>query len=158
MQFRGYLKPTQIYAHSIVSGGSAHIEIGIAIAGQVLGSIHFLIDTGADVTVIHPTDAARVLRGDFFALDFLRDTHLVDASGVGGIAKRVVRDATLHVESTEGDPWQISLPILIAEPVPRAPPDTGNWRLPSLLGRDFLRHFRLELIYGDAPQVLLETL
>ena len=158
MQFRGYLKPTQIYAHSIVSGGSAHIEIDIAIAGQMPGSIRFLIDTGADVTVIHPTDAARLLRGEFFALDFLRDTRLVDASGIGGIAKRVVRDATLHLESTEGNHWRITLPILIAEPVPRTSPNTGNWQLPSLLGRDFLRHFRFELVYGDAPQVLLETL
>ena len=30
--------------------------------------------------------------------------------------------------------------------------------LPSLIGRDVLRPFRLELSYGDAPQVLLETL
>ena len=50
------------------------------------------------------------------------------------------------------------MPILFARPTPVEPGDHGNWRLPSLLGRDFLRHFRLELLCGEQRRVALETL
>ena len=50
------------------------------------------------------------------------------------------------------------MPILIARPEPAEPGDHGNWRLPSLLGRDFLRHFRFELFCGERREAALETL
>ena len=158
MQFQGHLEPTRIYDYSIVSGGAARMMIGVSISDRAPVAVDFQIDTGADVTVISPNDAIVILGSSYLTLNFSRDARLVSAIGVGGTARRVVRDATLHLESTEGNPWRIVLPILIAEPVPRAPSRSGNWQLPSLLGRDFLRHFRLELSYGDAPQVLLEPL
>ncbi len=64
----------------------------------------------------------------------------------------------MQLRSTTDELWRVDLPVLIAEPQPVLPSDAGNWGLPSLLGRDFLRHFRLELTYGDSPSVLLDTL
>ena len=71
---------------------------------------------------------------------------------------RVVRDATLGIISNDREPYFLRMRILIAEPTQSAPRGDGNWQLPSVLGRDFLRHFRLELLCGDARRVILETL
>lgn len=158
MQFQGHLEPTRIYDYSIVSGGAARITIDVSVFGRAPTAIDFQIDTGADVTVISPDDALVMLGSSYMTLDFSRDARSVSAIGVGGLARRVVRDATLQLRSTTAERWWLNLPVLIAEPRPRGTADIGNWGLPSLLGRDFLRHFRLELIYGDTPQVLLKTL
>ena len=120
--------------------------------------IAFLIDTGADATVLHPTDAYRLFRGDLRTIDFDRDPRRVPGLGVGGAVDRVVRDATLTLRSEDHRLHPIEMPILIARPIPSEPGEHGNWRLPSLLGRDFLRHFRLELLCGEERRVMLESL
>ena len=64
----------------------------------------------------------------------------------------------LTLNSVNDEMYRIDMPILIACPTPVNPGDHGNWRLPSLLGRDFLRHFRLELLCGEQRRVTLESL
>ena len=78
--------------------------------------------------------------------------------GVGVGVDRVVHDATLTLRSVEDETYPMEMPILIARPALAEPGDHGNWRLPSLLGRDFLRHFRFELLCGERREAALETL
>ena len=120
--------------------------------------ITFLIDTGADATVLHPADVHSILGNDLHQIDFEHDPRRAVGLGVGGSVDRVVRDATLTLRSEDRRFYPIEMPILIARPTPAEPGDHGNWRLPSLLGRDFLRRFRLELLCGDRRELTLETL
>ena len=157
MRFHGFVHPASSLPHSIVSGGAPLILARVSLGGRTV-DVRFLIDTGTDATVLHPTDADRLLDDDLRRIDFDRDLFRVAGFGVGGGADRVARDAVLTLNAVNDDLYRIEMPILIARPVPWEPGDHGNWRLPSLLGRDFLRHFRLELLCGDRRRVALETL
>ena len=157
MRFHGVVRDERALPHSIISGGAPLLWVRVALNGHSR-EIAFLIDTGADATVLHPTDAYRLLSDDFRAIQFDNEAHRVAGEGVGGAVDRVVRDATLTLRSEDRRFYPIEMPILIARPNPAEPGDHGNWRLPSLLGRDFLRQFRLELLCGDRRQLTLETL
>ena len=157
MRFHGEVRDARALPHSIVSGGVPLIWVEVALGGHSR-DIAFLIDTGADATVLHPTDAYRLLRGDLRTIDFDHALRRVPGLGVGGAVDRIVRDATLTLRSEDRRLHPIEMPILVARPIPSEPGDHGNWRLPSLLGRDFLRQFRLELFCGDRRQLTLETL
>ena len=157
MRFHGFVHPTSSLSHSLVSGGAPMILIWVSLGGQSV-DVRFLIDTGTDATVLHPPDAKRILSNDLHQVDFDHDPHRTTGEGVGGAVDRVARDATLSLRSEDRRFYPIEMPMLIARPTPAEPGDHGNWRLPSLLGRDFLRHFRLELLCGDRRRVALETL
>ena len=157
MRFHGFVHPTRSYGHTIVSGGAPLIRFTVALNDRA-DDARFLIDTGTDATVLHPTDAHSILGADLYTIDFDHDPRRTTGEGVGGAAERVVRDAALTLQSEDRRLHPIETPILIARPTPAEPGEHGNWRLPSLLGRDFLRHFRLELLCGDRRRVALETL
>ena len=157
MRFLGYVHPTSSLPHSIVSGGAPLIRIRVSLDGRSK-RIPFLIDTGTDATVLHPSDAQRILGDRLQQIDFGRDARHFAGLGVGGAVDRVVRDATLTLRSEDRRFYPIEMPILIARPTPVEPGDHGNWRLPSLLGRDLLRRFRLELLCGDRRELTLDTL
>ena len=141
----------------MISGGAPVIQIEVALEGRSV-DVSFLIDTGADATVLHPTDARALLRGGLHRIPFENDPRRAAGLGVGGGVERVVRDATLTLRSVDGESYLMEMPILVARPMPAEPGDHGNWRLPSLLGRDFLRHFRFELFCGERREAALETL
>ena len=141
----------------MISGGAPLIQIAVALEGRS-DDIWFLIDTGADATVLHPADAQSLLGDSLHRIDFARDPYRAAGLGVGGGVDRVVRDATLTLRSVDDETHATEMPILIARPTPAEPGDHGNWRLPSLLGRDFLRHFRFELFCGERREAALETL
>ena len=157
MQFRGVIRPSRRLPHGIVSGGAPLLKVQLAVAGR-RDDVWFLVDTGADATVLHPADAQSLLAGDLHRIDFGRDPYRIAGLGVGGAADRVVRNATLTLRSVDGEPYAVEMPILIARPTPSEPGDHGNWRLPSLLGRDFLRHFRFELFCGARHEAIIEML
>ena len=157
MRFEGVVLPSRQLRHSMVSGGSPRMLVRLSLGGRS-GDMWFLIDTGADATVLHPADAQRFLGDNLQRIDFARDRYRAAGLGVGGGADRVARDATLTLRSVDDEAYSVEMPILIARPVPAEPGDHGNWRLPSLLGRDFLRHFRFELFCGERREVGLETL
>ena len=141
----------------MISGGAPLIQIAVALEDRS-DDIWFLIDTGADATVLHPADAQSLLGDGLRRIDFGSDPYRAAGLGVGGGVDRVVRDATLALRSVDDEAYPMEMPILIARPTPAEPGDHGNWRLPSLLGRDFLRHFCFELFCGERREAALETL
>ena len=157
MQFRVTVREARTLPHAIVSGGEALIEVIVAMEGQQR-AIPFMIDTGADVTVLSADDSLAVLGSEAFGLDFARDPRRLQIQGIGGGAQYVVRDATMTLRSREGESYSLAMPILIAEPAPPRLAEPGPPQPPSVLGRDFLRHFHLELRCGDQRRARLETL
>ena len=118
-------------------------------------AIEFLLDTGASGTVIHPRDAI-VLWDEYLAHDFERDETRREARGVGGAAERIVRNARIAFVTADGERDEIQLAISVARLVaPNAAlGQPGNLNLPSLLGRDVLNYYRVE-VDGPALSVML---
>ena len=117
----------------------------------------FLVDTGADATVLEPRDSYALLGDELFDIDFDNDPWRRTGVGVGGTARSVTRLARLSTMSDSGLYLGITDPICIAEPVPRVPSGerAGNWDAPSLLGRDILRFFEIHLDYFPRPHIEL---
>jgi predicted aspartyl protease len=99
----------------------------------VVGTVHFLIDTGADSTVLAPRDAA------LLHLDLSRLSAGPISTGVGGQTATLSTAATLTLGVR---PFTTTLRVL----APTSPQQRRALRtIPSLLGRDMLSHFALIL-------------
>ena len=119
-------------------------SIDIPAVGLVEMRVDFLIDTGADRSIIGSFDAARMV-GDF-GVDL---TDLQDGPrgrGIGG----TVATKTAEVALTFGD-FSQSMRMEILEP----PPD-ARFAIPSLLGRDILSNFALFVEERTDKVLLLE--
>ena len=99
----------------------------------VSGRLTFLVDTGADLTIIHPP-ALRYLGVSTDQLTNRAGTH-----GVGGPAALFVEPAILHfTDADRSTVYAYRLDIGIAEP------RSANRNFPSLLGRNILDCWYLE--------------
>lgn len=93
--------------------------------------ISFLIDTGADHTLLSPFDGSRLR--EQFGVDLMSLPRGVPIGGVGGQAQTRNVRATLAI----GD-YSTTMPVGIVEPPP------GSFSsMPSLLGRDLIYDFAL---------------
>ena len=99
---------------------------------------------------LHPIDANLILKIPRSRLvDRRQWATRVNASGVGGASRYFVEPATLTFANDDGSAEAIETEIWIAEMT------LANQRLPSLLGWDILRHFRL---ITDGKTVTLDRL
>jgi predicted aspartyl protease len=101
---------------------------------RIAAFVSFLVDTGADFSAIHPEDA------HILGVDFLRDfAGAVPAvvGGVGGTAREFRETAILIFRHISGERDELLLELGVASP------SASNRGLPSLLGRDALKHYRL---------------
>ena len=92
------------------------------------GSISFLVDTGADCTVLMPADAIKI------GIDYSTLRNLTDSVGVGGLSKDYSEDAV----AAFGDDKNVHL-YAINIRISIVNPDIIS--LPSLLGRDIIQHW-----------------
>ena len=143
----GYLAPVRIPA--VPARPYVDAELRIQGIGTSL-AIPFLIDTGADDTILHPRDLEQSQRD---LLDTAFDEHPERQwiGGVGGGGYIIPLSARLffQIEGGRDRAW-LDCRVWVAEPT------ATNWRLPSLLGRDLLHLFRLTIDYEATPPVLLE--
>lgn len=114
----------------------------------VRGLVHFLVDTGADKTILHPADID-ALRIDLSMLD---PNTLSQSYGVGGSAQHYQERATLYFGrgQSRAEYWSGNIDIC---DISQIPADKGN-AMPSLLGRDFLNLCHLVASPGIEQLVL----
>lgn len=99
----------------------------------VVTDLTFLVDTGADATYLHPRDSV----GTGVPFDLLEGS--VTSRGIGGRATYFPERAVLvFTDYAERQRYGYRISVNIAKPG-----DMGN-RLPSLLGRDVIRRWRMD--------------
>lgn len=111
---------------------------------RLAGLVHFLVDTGADSTLLAPRDVLTL------GLDLRGLPHDIPSTGVGGRTPTVSTEATITLDTLT---FTTLLRIL-------TPTTQRQQRLlstiPSLLGRDLLSHFALFVEPRTQRVLLLE--
>ena len=143
----GYLVPVRIPGVA----ARPYVEVELLLEGtSSVFTVGFLIDTGADDTILHPGD---LQRPDVppITLPFGDHPERRRVGGIGGGTDIIPVSAGLFFRTDTGADrvWQDAR-VWVAEPT------ATNRRLPSLLGRDLLQFFRLTVDYLATPAVLLE--
>lgn len=118
--------------------------IDIPAVGVMGMRVEFLIDTGADTSLIGNSDANRM--SERFGADLTNLPEGQPSYGLGGIAEMKTAEATLTF-----DDFTKNLRIDILEPSPDV-----QFAVPSLLGRDVLSHFALFVEERTRKVLLLE--
>ena len=98
---------------------------------NIRGDISFLADTGADQTLIHPLDGLRI------GIDYSTLSDTSESVGIGGISQNFVEPALVVFSEPRRMLYIYTIVVAIAPPSP----DIMN--LPSLLGRDILKQWRM---------------
>jgi len=109
----------------------------------ITGEVNFLIDTGADSTLLAPADALAL------GVDIGRLPTGPTSMGVGGHAATVRAEASLTL-------YGLNFPLDLRILVPGSPrQQAALTRIPSLIGRDVLSHFALFFEERTARVLLL---
>lgn len=143
----GYLRPVAIPGVA----ARPYVSIDLLIAGTLSAfDVDFLIDTGADDTILHPRDVPPRV-ASLLTSPFGDHPERQWIGGVGGGAYIIPLSVRLFFRTEGGRDrlWQDAR-VWVAQPT------ATNRRLPSLLGRDLLQFFRLTVDYAATPPVLLE--
>ncbi len=120
------------------------VFVDIPDAGVVGVRVEFLIDTGADRSIISDFDASRMV--EYYGADLtnLRDGR--PTRGLGGFTATLTAESTLKIDDFSQD---MRLDIL-------APATETYLGVPSLLGRDVLSQFALFVEERTDKVLLLE--
>ena len=143
--------------YGITIPGRPRLSVNIRI-GTRQADVDFMLDTGADITILQPRDAHGLLKSALFAIDFEHDEASVNVSGVAAVPSLcVIRRASYTVHADDERDHVLQAPILIAQPVPFEESEAGNWSKISTLGRDVMSHFALHLDYQSDPPIWLDV-
>ena len=119
--------------------------------GQRHEQVPFVIDTGADLTIMAPR-RTRALFGTEFDYNSVPPSRQLPIAGIGpGTVDTIIQPVGLLMTDDDAGGYRFSQTMLFAVPRPGV---AGRWRVPSVLGRDVLSRFELHLSY-DPPSVAL---
>lgn len=126
-------------------------RIGVVVSfGRGRLRVPFLVDTGADFTILRPQDATKLLHLSQQALLLTGTNGALTISGIGsGYERTTVRRVGLRFVDADGEALWFAQSILFADH-----PSSKSWNVPSVLGRDALSRSHLDLSY-DPPSVSL---
>ena len=93
--------------------------------------LSFLVDTGADQTMIHPLDGTRM------GIDYPALTDVAESIGVGGISRNFIEPAVAVFAEPRRNLYVYNIQVAVC------PPSPDIMDLPSLLGRDILDNWRM---------------
>jgi hypothetical protein len=111
------------------TSGRPYIEARLAFPRLgISANISFLVDTGADCTVIMPGDGVRM------SLDDSKLQNVTDSVGIGGLSRDFNEDAVMAF-TDDVCIYAYILPIRISTP------SADIMAIPSLLGRDIIRRW-----------------
>lgn len=106
-------------------------------------AVTFLVDTGADMTVLHPQDSLRLLpTEDAWKWAMKKASAMVGGAGQG--VRHYMMDAWILFTHTDGTVDSRNIVLCVGHPHP------GNRQHESLLGRDVLQHYvsSFDGVYG----------
>ena len=121
-----------------------NLTLEFPIANNRALEIAFLVDTGADRTLLSPFEGTRLRRE--LGVDLLSLPFGMPIGGIGGQTETRMIDANLHI----GD-QSISTILSLVEPPPGQFPT-----MPSLLGRDIIYELSLFMEYKTDRLLLLD--
>jgi len=98
---------------------------------NIKSNVSFLVDTGADRSILHPLDGQRV------GLDYSSLQGHIEATGTNGVAGYFEEQALLIFTESGRNLHAYRIDVLIS------PPGSEIMDLPSLLGRDILKNWRM---------------
>jgi hypothetical protein len=127
------------------------VDVSLPRISPFPAQVNFLIDSGATSSTLHPQDMLarfRLTPSELTAAD--RWPRQRTGFGIGGRVLDFVEPATVRFERDDGTVLGLDVEILIARLTPE------NEELPSLLGWDVLRHFRLTLDVRTGDVLLQE--
>ena len=102
--------------------------------------VDFLVDTGADSTVLHPMDGKRL----GCRYDLLQGAPR-SVYGIGGSQDCYSEEATIVFDDDDGRfAFHLAIDIILPDPNPEAVVN----ELPSLLGRDFINYRLMHYDYN----------
>lgn len=114
----------------------------------------FLIDTGSDYTILQPTSATRLIAAPDQDRQALRAQDVINVTGIGNaVVRATVRRVGLLVRDELGEAYWFPQSILFAD-IGSSQAQLPTRNVPSILGRDVLRRFDLNLSY-DPPSISL---
>ena len=118
--------------------------VDIPAVGVIGMTVEFLIDTGADRSIIGSSDASRMVR--YFGVDLTRLQDGPPSGGIGGIVATKTAEVALAFGAFSKNMRMELLP----------PSPDARFAIPSLLGRDVLSHFALFIEERTDKVLLLE--
>ncbi len=129
--------------------GCPFVWARLTVSGRPPQPVPFLIDTGSVTSIVHATDARTRLN---LAMSELEPAawppeEVVRRRGVAGVALSLPLDAAFDFVHEDGATETITETIELG--------GLGSEGLPSLLGWDVLRHFRLDLNASRGSVALL---
>ena len=129
--------------------GCPFVWARLTVSGRPPEPVPFLIDTGSATSIVHAKDARMRLNLAMSELDpaaWLPE-EIVRRQGVAGVALSRLMEGAFDFVHEDGATETIAETIELG--------GTGSEGLPSLLGWDVLRHFRLDLNASRGSVALL---